>query len=162
MTRFTYPSPDLPPLPAFELEVPEGWRPDEAPDTLAVFYDPDSPPGFTVNLVVQCDRVGAAVDLEDAARETLSQSESSFPAFQLEQERVVDVDGQPANLRFQSFDPGAEGVDRLLQMQLLFFSPRNGGSTRDLVQINATCRYADDERYAQTFVDMARSFKFRA
>lgn len=161
MTRFSYPSPELPPPPPFEIEVPDGWQTDEAPDTLAVFFDPDSPPGFKVNLVVQCDRVGAAVDLEGAARETLTQTETSFPAFQLEQERVVDVDGQPANLRFQSFDPGAEGVGRLLQMQLLFFAPRNGGPTKDLVQINATCRYDDDERYAQTFVDMAQSFRFR-
>jgi hypothetical protein len=161
MPQFTYPSSDLPPLPSFAIEAPEGWRTDEAPDTLAVFYDPDSPPGFTANLTVQCDRVGASVDLEDAARETLAQAEASYPAFQLEQERVVDVGGQPASLRFQSFDPGVEGVGRLMQMQVLFFAPRNGGATKDLLQINATCRYEDDDRYVPAFVDMAKSFTFR-
>ena len=160
MTRYAFPSPELPPLPAFEIEVPDGWRADEAPQSVAVFFDPDSPPGFTVNLVVSVDRVGASATLEEAARETLTQSEE-LPAFQIEQERVVEVDGSPGSLRFQSFEAGVPGVGRLLQMQLLFFSPRNGGATRDLVQLNATCRQSDDERYGQQFVDMAKSFTFR-
>jgi len=160
MPTYTFPSTELPPPPSFVIEVPEGWRHDEAPETVAVFFDPASPPHFTVNLVVSVDRVAAAVTLEGAAAETLDQSEETLPAFQLEQERVVDVDGAPASLRFQSFESGA-AAGRLLQMQLLFFGPRNGGSTKDLVQINATCRFEDDERYAQLFVDTAKTFTFR-
>src|SRR3954453_9035448 len=105
--RFHHPSSGLPPYPAFEIEVPDGWRPDEAPDCLGVFFDPASE-GFKTNVLVSADRVAAAVDLEAAARATLEQA-STFADFQLEQEPAVDVDGQPASLRFQSFV--VEGVD---------------------------------------------------
>jgi hypothetical protein len=160
MPTYTFPSTELPSPPSFEIDVPDGWRTDQAPETIAVFFDPASPPGFKVNLVVSVDRVEEQVTLEDAARETLRQSEEGMPAYQLEQERVVDVDGMPASLRFQSFEPAA-APGRLMQMQVLFFGPRDDGVTKDLVQLNATCRYEDDERYAQTFVDMAKSFRFR-
>src|SRR3954453_10580952 len=156
--RFHHPSPQLPPYPAFEIEVPDGWRPDEAPDCLGVFFDPSSE-GFKTNVLVSADRVAAALDLDTAARATLEEA-SGFPEFQVEQEHVVDVDGQPASLRFQSF--AVEGVDdRLLQMQVLFFAPANGrAKTDDLFHIDGTCLAGDTERYAQVFMDIARSFRF--
>src|SRR4029079_14030929 len=141
--RSHHPSPELPPYPAFEIEIPDGWRPDEAPDCLGVFFDPASQ-GFTTNVLVSADRVAAAVDLETAARTTLEEA-STFPDFQVEQEHAVDVDGQPASLRFQSFV--VDGVeDRLLQMQVLFFAPANGRSqTHDLFHIDGTCLAGDTE-----------------
>src|SRR3954447_5818648 len=156
--RFHHPSPELPPYPAFEIEVPDGWRPDEAPDCLGVFFDPASA-GFRTNVLVSADRVAAAVDLEAAARATLKQA-SGFADFQVEQEHVVDVDGQPASLRFQSFAvDGAE--DRLLQMQVLFFAPPNGrANTHDLFHIDGTCLASDTEHYAPVFMEIARSFRF--
>ena len=156
--RFQHPSPELPPYPAFEIEIPDGWRPDEAPDCLGVFYDPQAA-GFVTNVLVSADRVAAEVDLEAAARVTLNEA-STFTDFQLEQEHVVDVDGQPASLRFQSFV--VDGVeDRLLQMQVLFFAPPNGRSrTHDLFHIDGTCLAGDAERYATVFQEIARSFRF--
>src|SRR3954463_11675443 len=156
--RFHHPSPQLPPYPAFEIEVPDGWRPDEAPDCLGVFFDPESE-GFRTNVLVSADRVTAEIDLETAARTTLQQA-SSFADFQVEQEHLVDVDGRPASLRFQSF--AANGVDdRLLQMQVLFFAPANGRSkTHDLFHIDGTCLAGDTEQYAPVFMEIARSFRF--
>ena len=155
---FHHPSPELPPYPAFEIEMPDGWRPDEAPDCLGVFFDPAAE-GFRVNVLVSADRVAAEVDLETAARTTLEQA-SRFADFQIEQEHVVDVDGQPASLRFQSF--AIEGVDeRLLQMQVLFFAPANGRSkTHDLFHIDGTCLASQTEHYAPVFMKIAGSFRF--
>jgi hypothetical protein len=156
--RFHHPSPELPPYPAFEIEIPDGWRPDEAPDCLGVFYDPEAV-GFVTNVLLSADRVAADVDLETAARTTLEEA-SEFAEYQVEQEHVVDVDGQPASLRWQSFS--VEGVeDRLLQMQVLFFAPANGRSkTHDLFHIDGTCLAGDAERYATVFQEIARSFRF--
>jgi hypothetical protein len=156
--RFHHPSPELPPYPAFEIEVPDGWRPDEAPDCLGVFYDPASA-GFVTNVLVSADRVAMALDLETAARTTLEEA-SRFPDFQVEQEHVVDVDGQPASLRWQSF--AVDGVDdRLLQMQVLFFAPAGDREkTHDLFHIDGTCLAGDAETYATLFQEIARSFRF--
>jgi hypothetical protein len=110
-------------------------------------------------VLVSADRVAAAVDLETAARTTLEEA-SGFPDFQVEQEHVVDVDGQPASLRWQSF--AVEGIeDRLLQMQVLFFAPANGrNKTHDLFHIDGTCLAGEAERYATVFQEIARSFRF--
>ncbi|MBE2318825.1 hypothetical protein DVA67_022810 [Solirubrobacter sp. CPCC 204708] len=156
--RFRHPSAEIPPFAAFELELPDGWRADEAPDCLAVFFDPAAT-GFRTNLLVSADRVDASVDLEQAAQDTLADA-AAFADFRVEREKVDEIGGQPASLRYQSFT--VEGVpDRLLQLQVLLFSPPGGRTkTRDLFHIDGTCLGRDTETYAGVFLDIARSFTF--
>src|SRR5688572_9743890 len=118
--RFTHPSAEIPPFAPFAIELPDGWRADEAPDCLVVFFDPAAV-GFRVNLIVSVDRVDASVDLEQAAQDTLEDA-ATFDEFRVEREKVDEISGQPASMRIQSFV--ADGVpDRLLQLQVLVFSP---------------------------------------
>lgn len=154
---FTYPSAELPPVPSFELACPEGWEPGEAPDCLAVVR---GAPGarFTVNLTVGYDRVAASVDLETAARITLAQAEADFADYQVEEERVVEVDGRPASLRFQSF-ASPDGQGRLVQLQLLVFGPRASRQTADLFHLNGTWP-AEEAEHGEVIVAIAQSFRF--
>lgn len=155
---FRHPSAELPPFAPFEIVLPDGWRADEAPDCLGVFFDPTAA-GFRVNLLVGADRVPASVDLEAAAEETLAQM-SGYDAFQLEREKVDEISGQPASLRFQSF--AVDGLDdRLLQLQALFFNPPDERTkTRDLFHIDGTCLLGDADTYAPVFLEIAHSFRF--
>ena len=114
-----------------------------------------------MNLLVGADRVGAGFDLEDAAAATLEHCRANFADFRVEQEKVAEIAGQPAALRFQSF--AVEGLDeRLLQLQVLLIAPPDGrnGETRDLFHIDGTCLDADKERYAPAFLTAAESFRF--
>ena len=155
---FRHPSAELPSYAPFEIELPPGWRADEAPDCIGVFFDPAAV-GFRVNLLVSADRVALEVDLEAAAQATLEEV-SQYPDFLLEQEKVGEISGEPASMRFQSF--AVDGVDdRLLQLQVLVFSPPDGRQrTHDLFHIDGTCLAGDAERYATVFQEIARSFRF--
>jgi hypothetical protein len=156
---FRYPSPALPPFAAFEIELPDGWVPDEAPECLAIFVDPAAT-AFRVNLLVSADRVGADVELEDVAAATLEEATHAFADFEVEQEKVSRVAGQAASLRFQSF--AVDGVEgRLLQLQVLLFAPSDGRSkTRDLFHVDGTCLAEDASTYAPLFVSAAQSLRF--
>ena len=92
-----------------------------------------------MNLLVGADRVGADFELEDAAAATLEHCRANFAEFRVEQEKVAEIAGRPAALRFQSF--AVEGVeDRLLQLQVLLFAPPDGRrETKDLFHIDGTC-----------------------
>jgi hypothetical protein len=155
---FRHPSAELPGFAPFEIELPEGWRADEAPDTLGVFFDPAAT-GFRVNVLVGVDRVGIDVDLEAAAQMTL-EGVAGYPHFQIEREKVGEVSGRPASMRFQTFEPeGAPGA--LLQLQVLFFNPPDGRTqTHDLFHIDGTCLAAHAETYAPVFLEIAESFRF--
>ena len=150
----------MPAFAAFEIDLPDGWEADGAPDCLGIFVDPAAS-GFRVNLLVGADRVGAGFDLEDAAAATLEHCRANFAEFRVEQEKVQEIAGQPAALRFQSF--AVEALeDRLLQLQVLLIAPpgERHGETRDLFHIDGTCRDADKERYAPVFLAAAESFRF--
>jgi hypothetical protein len=139
--------------------VPAGWEADEAPECLGIFVDPAAT-GFRANLLVSADRVAAEFELEDAAAATLEEATEAFDDFRLEQEKVVQISGRPAAMRFQSF--AIDGVeDRLLQLQVLFFAPPGGREkTRDLFHIDGTCLERDAATYAPAFVAAAQSFTF--
>jgi len=156
--RFQHPSPELAPFARFDIDVPDGWQPDEAPDTIGMFVDPAAQ-DYRVNVMVGADRVPAETDLEDIAQVTL-EGMSENTAFRVEREKVEEIDGQPASLRFQSFE--LEGApDRLLQMQVLFFNPPDGRSkTRDVFHIDGTCLARDADRYEPIFLEIASSFRF--
>jgi hypothetical protein len=158
--RFRYPSPELPPYAAFEIAVPDGWQPGEAPDCIGVFYDPAAE-GFRVNVLVSADRIAAGIGLEDAARATLEQM-STHRDFRIEQEWISQVDGQTASMRFQSYE--ADGApDRIVQLQVLFFAPADGRTdTRDLFQLDGTCLAGHAEHYTAAFAEIAQSFRFSA
>ena len=114
-----------------------------------------------MNLLVGADRVGAGFDLEDAAEATLEHCRANFAEFRVEQEKVTEISGRPAALRFQTFT--VEGLeDRLLQFQVLLIAPPDGrrGQTHDLFHIDGTCRDADKEQYAPLFLAAAESFRF--
>jgi hypothetical protein len=149
----------VPAFAAFEIDLPDGWEADGAPDCLGIFVDPTAS-GFRVNLLVGADRVGAGFDLEDAAAATLEHCRANFAEFRVEQEKVTEIAGQPAALRFQSFV--VEGLDdRLLQLQVLLIAPPDGRErTQDLFHIDGTCLDADKERYASVFLAAAESFRF--
>ncbi len=149
----------MPAFAAFEIDLPDGWEADGAPDCLGIFIDPAAS-GFRVNLLVGADRVGAGFDLEDAAAATLEHCRANFAEFRVEQEKVTEIAGQPAALRFQSF--AVEGLDnRLLQLQALLIAPPDGRErTKDLFHIDGTCLDADKERYAPVFLAAAESFRF--
>jgi hypothetical protein len=149
----------LPPFAAFEIELPDGWEADEAPDCLGIFVAPDVA-GFRVNLLVGADRVGATFELEDAAAATLEHCQANFGEFRVEQEKVSVIGGRPAALRFQSFT--VEGVeDRLLQLQVLLFAPPGHRTrTKDLFHIDGTCLVGDQATYAPQFAAAAESFRF--
>ena len=149
----------MPAFAAFEIDLPDGWAADGAPDCLGIFIDPAAS-GFRVNLLVGADRVGAGFDLEDAAAATLEHCRANFAEFRVEQEKVTEIAGQPAALRFQSF--AVEGLDdRLLQLQALLIAPPDGRErTKDLFHIDGTCLDADKERYAPVFLAAAESFRF--
>ncbi|HEX6021072.1 MAG TPA: DcrB-related protein [Solirubrobacter sp.] len=149
----------LPPFAAFEIELPDGWEPDEAPDCLGIFVAPGVT-GFRVNLLVGADRVGATFALEDAAAATLEHCRAHFSEFRVEQEKVAEIAGQPAALRFQSFT--VDGVeDRLLQLQVLLFAPPGERrQTKDLFHIDGTCLARDKDTYAPVFAAAAESFRF--
>jgi hypothetical protein len=157
--RFSYPSRELPPFAAFEIELPDGWEADEAPDCLGIFVAPDVT-GFRVNLLVGADRVGATFELEDAAEATLEHCRANFAELRVEQEKVAEIGGRPAALRFQSF--AVDGVeDRLLQLQVLLFAPPDHRTqTKDLFHIDGTCLDGDKETYAPLFAAAAESFRF--
>ena len=124
-----------------------------------MFVDPAAT-GFRVNLLVSADRVAAEVELEDAAATTLEQATEAFDDYRVEQEKVVQISGRPAAMRFQSFT--IEGVeDRLLQLQALLFAPADGREkTHDLFHIDGTCLQRDAATYAPAFVVAAHSFTF--
>ena len=149
----------MPAFAAFEIDLPDGWEADGAPDCLGIFIDPAAS-GFRVNLLVGADRVGAGFDLEDAAAATLEHCRANFAEFRVEREKVTEIAGQPAALRFQSF--AVEGLDdRLLQLQALLIAPPEGRErTKDLFHIDGTCLDADKERYAPVFLAAAESFRF--
>jgi hypothetical protein len=155
---FSHPSAELPPFAPFTIELPDGWRADEAPDTLGVFFDPAAE-DFRVNVLVGVDRVDASVDLEAAAEATI-EGVASYPEFEIEREKVAEIAGQPAHLRFQRFVPeGAPGP--LLQLQVLFFSPPDERrTTKDLFHIDGTCLLRDAEMYAPLFLEIAETFRF--
>ena len=155
---FQHPSGELPGFAPFTIELPEGWRADEAPDVLGVFFDPAAV-DFNVNVLVGVDRVCIRVDLETAAQLTL-EGVAGYPAFQIEREKVDEISGQPASMRFQTFE--AEGAaGRLLQLQVLFFNPPDGRvKTHDLFHIDGTCLERDAEVYAPLFIEIAQSFQF--
>ncbi|MDP8910725.1 MAG: DcrB-related protein [Actinomycetota bacterium] len=156
---FRYPSEELRPFPAFEIRCPSTWAADEAPECIVALYDTEAAEAFRTNLVIGADRLDDDVELADLADAALDDAEESFTGFALEDERVVDVGGQPASLRFQTFE--MEGHDQeLFQMQLLFFAPQRGRSTKDLFRIHATCLSDEAEKYADVFVDIAQSFRF--
>jgi hypothetical protein len=139
--------------------LPEGWEADEAPECLGMFVDPAAT-GFRVNLLVSADRVAADLELEDAAAVTLEEATQAFDDFRVEQEKVVQISGRPAAMRFQSFV--IDGVeDRLLQLQVLLFAPPDGREkTHDLFHIDGTCLQRDAATYAPAFVTAAQSFTF--
>jgi hypothetical protein len=149
----------LPPFAAFEIELPDGWEADEAPDCLGIFVAPEVT-GFRVNLLVGADRVGATFELEDAAAATLEHCRANFAEFRVEQEKVAEIGGRPAALRFQTF--AVDGVeDRLLQLQVLLFAPPDHRTqTKDLFHIDGTCLAGDRETYAPVFAAAAESFRF--
>ena len=155
---FRHPSAELRGFAPFELELPEGWRADEAPDTLGVFFDPTAA-GFRVNVLLGVDRVGIDVDLETAAQITL-EGVAGYPRFQVERETAAEVSGRPASMRLQTFEPeGAPGA--LLQLQVLFFNPPDGRTqTHDLFHLDGTCLAADAETYEPVFLQIAASFRF--
>jgi hypothetical protein len=160
VSAYRYPSEEFRPLPAWRIEAPASWRPTDAPDCLAVLYDPEASEPFRVNVTVTVDRVGAAVELDAVATATLEQAKAEYPDYEIDSEKVVEVDGQPASLRFGTFgEPRLDG-GQLLQMQVVFFAPGDGAATRDLVQISAACLAEDAERYAPVFVEIAKSFRF--
>jgi hypothetical protein len=158
MSTYKHPSAELPAFAPFTIEVPDDWRADEAPDTLGVFFDPAAE-DFRVNLLIGVDRVGAEVDLEAAAQATL-EGVASYPQFAIEREKVAEISGRPAALRFQTFEPeGAPGP--LLQLQVLFFNPPDGRTkTHDLFHIDGTCLLRDAETYAPLFLEIAETFRF--
>jgi|1186.fasta_scaffold477286_2 hypothetical protein len=155
---FRHPSAELPAYAPFTIELPDGWRADEAPDTLGVFFDPAAE-GFRVNVLVGVDRVATEVDLEAAAQITL-EGVADYPQFEVQREKVGEVSGRPASMRFQTFLPqGASGP--LLQLQVLFFNPPDGRTrTHDLFHIDGTCLAADADTYAPLFLEIAESFRF--
>jgi hypothetical protein len=154
-----FPSPELPPFAPFELEVPDGWEPGEAPGCLALFVD-SAATGFRVNALVGADRVAAGTRLEDAAAATLEEAAGAFADFRVEQDKVAQISGRPATMRFQSYV--LDGVEqRVLQLQTLFFAPDKGRrGTKDLFHVDGTCLAADAATYAPAFVALAHSFRF--
>jgi hypothetical protein len=158
MSTFKHPSPELPAFAPFELTLPDGWRADEAPDTLGVMVDPAAT-DFRVNLLVGVDRVAIELDLATAAQSTLAEA-SAYAVFKIEREHTDEIGGEVAAIRFQSF--AVEGApDRLLQMQVLLFNPPDGRrKTKDLFHIDGTCLERDAEMYAPIFLAAARSFRF--
>ena len=114
---------------------------------------------FHVNLLVGVDRIAIEVDLETAAQATLEEA-ASLADFEIERERIDEIGGQTAAIRFQSFSV-AGAPDRLLQMQVLLFNPPDGRrKTKDLFHIDGTCLVRDAETYAPIFLEAARSFRF--
>jgi len=104
--------------------------------------------------------VAAELELEDAAAATLEEAAETFDDFRVEQEKVVQISGRPAAMRFQSFAiDGVEG--RLLQLQVLVFAPPDDREkTHDLFHIDGTCLASDAATYAPAFVAAAHSFTF--
>jgi hypothetical protein len=147
-------------VPAFVLEVPDGWTLDEAPGALCVVRHPRERNGFWVNVLIRHDRVPRSVDFEQAARIMSAKLRAAHPEVVDKGERLVRFGDNVVYTRGVELN-GADGSP-LAQMQALCFAPVDGvGKTVDLFQIAGTCRVdADVERNIEDIVGVIASFRF--
>jgi hypothetical protein len=154
-----FPSATLRPLPGFVFEVPIGWVLDEAPPAVAMLRTLERIDDFWPNVVVNCERVPAGLELRDAADAAFARLREQHPDLEVRAEKLGSIHGQPMYLR--SLDVVSPEGRALSQIRAMFLAPRSGeGNTADLFEIVGTCTTPTVDVVGPAIVSVLTSFRF--
>lgn len=142
------PSPELPGIPRFAIELPTTWTIGQAPGFNLVAMAPELPDQpFRANLTITAERVPAGVTPLALADRAIEDIKASHPGFVLEQRQQSD----PANSQLTTvtqivdFELPEAGLTLLQLHSLLALPPERPGSLRPLYTVTGTC--AVEQRY---------------
>lgn len=125
MKSIKYPSDSLPSLTGVEIDVPDGWLVEAAPEVAFVAADPTELEGMHVNVVVAIRRIPADMDI-DRIGEVVAAEAAALEGCSISQAEPVNLGDRVARLRTITLsDPSNSAHASLCQLQLLCVAKLN-------------------------------------
>jgi hypothetical protein len=147
-----FPSDDVPALPPFTFEIPDGWTADTVPGALCAVAAPAAADGYRTNVIVEITRCPTTIDLDAMVVETTNDE----PVLHTE---AVELGGQPARLVVRG-TADAAWPQPLVQWQVACVVRNGGARSADLVLLTATCEADEAERSTPQIRALVESFAF--
>ena len=158
LAKLRHPGPQIRPIPAFTMGVPQGWLVRDCPGAMFAMGTADDYDGPWANVIVRHDRVIGDVTLADVAATYLVRLQADYPDVEVLEESAVEWElthfVRSSKLTMAGWDGPVGRSDSFV------FGPEPPGPVVDLFQFIWMSAWESAGPYSELFAAMMATFEF--